>query len=385
MVDQSLRILIVDDTAYYRRILSELVESLSDTDLVGVTARGSLALNRIRDTRVDLVLLDYEMPEMNGLDTLREIRMLHPETSVILIAGVNAESPRITAMAICLGAVGFIEKPETSDAQASREMLREKLDPMLRIVRIRSILGDRNSQVDQAVRSARSLPAHLSVPSPAVVPLTLVAQRVTKVQNRPRKIEVVVIGISTGGPNALLELIPALPADLGVPVLVVQHMPAGFTAALAQDLAKRSRIAVREAVEGESIQANVVLIAAGGRHMVLLCPNGNTARRHLAIGYSDAMPENSCRPSVDVLFRSVAEAYGGSTLAVIMTGMGSDGCAGVRVMKSKGAWCITQTEATCVVYGMPLAVDEAGLSDESVPLELLASRITTLVKGQPSR
>jgi two-component system chemotaxis response regulator CheB len=180
----------------------------------------------------------------------------------------------------------------------------------------------------------------------------------------------------------LVELIPMLPSDLDVPVLVVQHMPPLFTASLAEHLSRKSRIIVREAVDGESITPGKVLIAPGGKHMVVRSrSDAASGKQERFVGLNEEAPENSCRPSVDVLFRSMAAHYGGNMLAVIMTGMGSDGCEGVRAMKRRGCHCLTQSEDTCVVYGMPLAVDEAGLSDERVPLELLATRITRLVKG----
>ncbi|HLO65401.1 MAG TPA: CheB methylesterase domain-containing protein, partial [Holophaga sp.] len=195
----------------------------------------------------------------------------------------------------------------------------------------------------------------------------------------PSRFDVVAIGVSTGGPNALAEVIPHLPADLGVPVLVVQHMPPFFTASLAEHLAKASRLAVSEAIEGEPVLPNHVYIAPGGKHMTVRRMGG--AEGPAIVGLNENPPENSCRPSVDVLFRSVAAQYEGNILGVVMTGMGSDGCEGVRAMKRRGCHVLTQSEDTCVVYGMPLAVDEAGLSDEQVPLPRLASRIAYLVSS----
>jgi two-component system chemotaxis response regulator CheB len=196
----------------------------------------------------------------------------------------------------------------------------------------------------------------------------------------PARIDVIGIGVSTGGPNALAELIPRLPEDLPVPVLLVQHMPPLFTASLAEQLANRSALKVREARDGEPILPGTVLIAPGGKHMVVRRRGDVEGASMAIVGLNENPPENSCRPSVDVLYRSKAAQYDGNMLAVIMTGMGSDGCEGVRAMKRRGCHCITQSEATCVVYGMPLAVDEAGLSDEQVPLAQMAQRITTLVR-----
>jgi len=193
----------------------------------------------------------------------------------------------------------------------------------------------------------------------------------------PGRIDVVGIGVSTGGPNALAELIPRLPADLPVPILLVQHMPPVFTASLAEHLDQKSGLSVREARDGEQVLPGRVYIAPGGRHMVVRrLPDAE----HPIVGLNENPPENSCRPSVDVLFRSMAAQYDGNMLAVVMTGMGNDGCEGVRAMKRRGCLCLTQSEASCIVYGMPLSVDEAGLSDEQVPLDRLADRIVHLVR-----
>jgi two-component system chemotaxis response regulator CheB len=189
---------------------------------------------------------------------------------------------------------------------------------------------------------------------------------------------VVAIGVSTGGPEALTKLIPQLPADLAVPVVLVQHMPPVFTKSLADSLAKKSPLRIVEASDGETIQRGSVYIAPGGRHMVVRRAEG--AGNAVVVGLNDGPPENSCRPAVDVLFRSVAAVYGDKgILTVILTGMGSDGCAGVRTCKRASCFCITQSEATCVVYGMPRAVDEAGLSDLSLPLDKISAEIVTRV------
>jgi two-component system chemotaxis response regulator CheB len=191
----------------------------------------------------------------------------------------------------------------------------------------------------------------------------------------------VAIGVSTGGPNALVQLIPLLPADFPVPVLLVQHMPPMFTASLAEHLDQRSQVRVREATHGEPVLPGQVLIAPGGRHMVVRrLSDAASGETRLIAGLNDAPPENSCRPSVDVLFRSLAAHLEGNILAVVMTGMGNDGLEGVRALKRRGCACLTQSEASCVVYGMPLAVDEAGLSDEQVALERLAARIVHWVR-----
>jgi len=188
----------------------------------------------------------------------------------------------------------------------------------------------------------------------------------------------VVIGISTGGPNALSDVIPLLPAKLGVPVLIVQHMPPVFTASLANSLDRKSQIHVKEAESGEAMKPDTVYIAPGGQHMVL----EKDRMGGFVLTMNEEAPENSCRPAVDVLFRSVSKNFDKPVLALVMTGMGRDGAEGIRLLKTRECFCITQTENSCVVYGMPRSVDELKLSDEQVDLSQIASRITALVAGR---
>lgn len=370
-MEERLKVLIVDDTVVYRRILTEVLESFAEVLVVGTAPHGRLALQKLETTPADLVLLDVEMPEMNGPETLREINQRFPATSVVMISGANLSSADYTVRALELGALDFIRKPEGSDAEASRVELKERLRPLLRLVRTRlNMKGTGGTSASAA--SSRDQSASVMAPRFEMPP------RSSRGLALPSRIDVVGIGVSTGGPNALSEVIPLLPRELPVPVLLVQHMPPLFTASLAEHLNNRSPLSIREARDGEPIVPGSVLIAPGGKHMVV--------RRRMEegtapiVGLNENPPENSCRPSVDVLFRSLAAQYDGNMLAVVMTGMGNDGCEGVRAMKRRGCHCITQTEESCVVYGMPMAVDEAGLSDEQVPLNQIAHRITTLVR-----
>jgi len=381
MDDPRLRVLIVDDTIVYRKILSEIVESMSDATLVGTAPHGRLALAKLEQTPADLVLLDVEMPEMNGLEALREIRRLHPATSVVMVSGTNMSSAEITLRCLEQGALDFLRKPEGSDAEASRNELRDKLRPLMRHVQTRMNL-QRGTGL-KPTGSTQPLAHHPppAVQIPAQVPATPPPYRAPSRIALPSRIDIVGIGVSTGGPNALTEVIPRLAADFPVPILLVQHMPPIFTASLADHLNQKSLLSVREAKDGEPILPGQVLIAPGGNHMVVRRRTEGDSRESFPIvGLNENPPENSCRPSVDVLFRSMAAQYEGNMLAVIMTGMGNDGCEGVRAMKRRGCICLTQSEASCVVYGMPLAVDDAGLSDEQLPLERLADRINYLVK-----
>ncbi|MDR3671037.1 MAG: chemotaxis response regulator protein-glutamate methylesterase [Holophaga sp.] len=377
MDDQKLRVFIVDDTVVYRRILSDVVEAMNDVVLVGTAPHGRLAIAKLEQTPADLVLLDVEMPEMDGLETLGELRRRFPDISVVMISGSNQGSAETTMRCMDLGALEFLRKPEGSDPEASRNELKEKLRPLMRHVQTRVNLhqGTGLPVEPVAARRVQAEPARVRAPQPAPAP------RPGRMGPIPGRIDVVAIGVSTGGPNALAEVIPRLPAGFPVPILLVQHMPPVFTASLAQHLDQKSKVSVHEARDGEPVLPGCVYLAPGGKHMVIRrLPDSEDGASAPIIGLNENPLENSCRPSVDVLFRSVAAHYDGNMLAVVMTGMGNDGCEGVRAMKRRGCLCLTQGEASCIVYGMPLAVDEAELSDEQVPLDRLADRITRLVR-----
>lgn len=386
MSEDRLKVLIVDDTALYRRILSDVLDGFPEVEVVGTAPHGRLALAKLEQNPADLVLLDVEMPEMDGPETLREIRQHHRSTAVIMISGSNLIAVNYTVQALEMGALDFIRKPEGVSADASRAELRDLLRPLIRHVQTRVNLN--RVDAPEPVKSApvvrfrseiRSEPMLLGRP-PALPTRPPTPSRQAPA---PSRFDVVGIGVSTGGPNALLEVIPHLPKDLPVPVLLVQHMPPIFTASLAEHLNQKSLLEVREAQEGEPVAAGRVYIAPGGKHMVIRRRTQSDGVEGFIIGLNENPPENSCRPSVDVLFRSLAANFDGNMLSVVMTGMGNDGCEGVRAMKRRGCHCITQSEETCVVYGMPFAVDEAELSDERVPLDRIADRIASLVwKGR---
>lgn len=373
MTSDPIKALVVDDTVTYRRILTEALESTGEVAVTATAPQGRLALARMEQDPADLVLLDLEMPEMDGLETLAHLRQRFPDAAVVMISGQTSRAAEATLKALEQGALDFVRKPEGLDPEASRAELRDTLRPLIRHVRTRKNL--RSSAATEPPKAPKPLAV---TPAPTPPPAPGPPARPTVL---PTRIGVVGIGVSTGGPNALGEVIPALPADFPVPILLVQHMPPGFTASLADHLAKRSKLKVREAAEGEVLEPGTVYIAPGGRHMVVRRrPASESAPEAFIVGLNDHPPENSCRPSVDVLFRSMAAQYGGELLAVVMTGMGNDGREGVRAMKRRGCHVLTQTEESCVVYGMPAAVDEAGLSDERVPLHRMAARITDLAR-----
>jgi two-component system chemotaxis response regulator CheB len=320
------------------------------------------------------------MPELDGLDTLKAIAEQRPETEVIMVSGANSRAADATVKALELGALDFVRKPEGATPEESAAQLAGELGSLIRGVSTRRNL--RRARAERTPEAEQAGPAPKEdkppPPPPAVEPGGEPPCAPGRGTPRMSGIAMVAIAVSTGGPSALSVLIPMLPAELSVPVLVVQHMPPLFTASLAQSLDAKSSLNVREAAAEEVPRPGEVLLAPGGKHLVVRRKEVQ-GRATALTALSDAPPEHGCRPSADVLFRSLAALFPGQVLAVVMTGMGSDGCEGVRAMKRRGCYCITQSQETCVVYGMPHAVMQEGLSDESVPLPGLAERIAAQV------
>jgi two-component system chemotaxis response regulator CheB len=363
---EHLKVLVVDDSLLYRKVLSDLLGELPGVQVVGAAPNGRIALSRIPALQPDLLTLDVEMPEMDGLEVLQAIQDQGLEVGVIMCSTLTQRGSDTTIAALERGAFDFIAKPQGASLEENRRILQSTLAPLVQaFARRRSIRKILQGHPPPPTQGERR-------PKPAAAPC-----RPEGGASRRRLSRVVGIGVSTGGPAALARMLPQLPADLGTPVLIVQHMPPLFTRSLAQSLDAKCALKVEEAADGMPIRPNVALIAPGGRHMKVVA--GPEPGRKI-IRITDAPPENSCRPSVDYLFRSLAEHYGEQTTAVIMTGMGSDGTAGLRLLKSRGATVIAQDEATCVVYGMPREPIEAGVVDVVAPLSALAAEICRTIK-----
>ncbi len=360
-------VLIVDDTVVYRKILTGIVTPLADGGLVATAPSGALALKKLAQTRFDIVLLDVQMPDMDGIETLTRIRAEFPDIAVAMVSAATAKGSETAIKALNLGALDLIRKPQGQSAADSERMLRNAISSVMRVIETRRLTGSARAAVRGPAPSGTAVAAP---PRPTAVPISPAPRR-----PYPRgSFSLLAIGSSTGGPEALSHLVPNLPGSFPLPVVIVQHMPPVFTEALARDLDRRSALAVKEVADGDAIIPGRVLIARGGCHMVVRAEADQLVAR-----LDDGPPENSCRPAVDVLFRSLGEATrGGPVIAVVLTGMGADGMRGVQALKQSGCHCITQSAATCVVYGMPQAVDSAGLSDESVDINDIAPRIVSL-------
>jgi two-component system chemotaxis response regulator CheB len=359
------RVLIVDDSVVMRRIVKQALEGDPDIEIAGVAANGKIALAMVEQCTPDAITLDIEMPEMDGLQTLRELRGSGILTPVIMFSTLTERGALGTLDALAAGADDYVAKPSNvSSAQDS--MLRIRLEVIPKIKAL--CWKPRKHRSTVSPNPVGTLPSLNAAP-----PLNA-----TTAQFPPanRRVDVVAIGTSTGGPNALAEVIPRLPAHFPVPVVIVQHMPPTFTRFLAERLCATSSLVVQEAVSGALIEPGHAWIAPGDFHM-----NLRRVDSSVALGVFQAQAENSCRPSVDVLFRSAAEVFGPNVLAVVMTGMGQDGLRGCELIKEAQGQVIVQDEASSVVWGMPGYVAKAGLADSILPVTEIADEIVRRVRG----
>ena len=343
---QPIRVLIVDDSAVIRRMLSETLASDLEIEIAGVASSGQVSLERISELKPDLVTLDVEMPGMDGIATLVEIRKRFPRLPVIMFSSLTAPAATATLEALARGASDYVTKPNSS--QNGYELVRNELLPKIKAL------------------CNRFTPSDHAAPAPIAAGPSLHA-----------RVDLIAIGASTGGPNALVKLIPAFPADFRVPILVVQHMPPMFTSLLSVRLDGLSKLSVQEAKDGERLEQGHVLVAPGDYHMVVASEG-----RERKIALNKDSPENSCRPSVDSLFRSVAACFGSHVLAVVLTGMGSDGTRGAEAIRRAGGSVIVQDESSSVVWGMPGSIVSAGLADKTCPLEGIAAEILSRTEAR---
>ncbi len=373
-----LRVLIVDDTIVYRKIVGDVLSEFPGVEVVGTANNGKIAMNRILSLKPDLITLDIEMPEMNGLEVLEQIQEKAPDVGAIVLSTLTHEGGDMTIKALELGAFDFIPKPQSGSMAENTTAVKDLLVPMLKAFsrrkEIRSILKGKPFSKQEA--AGKDKPTN-KAPKVRKDPKD-VAKRMEKIHRiRKFKSEIVVIGISTGGPNALAKMMPDIPYDIGVPILIVQHMPPIFTKSLAKSLDAKCAIDVREAIDGENLESNTALIAPGGKQMKVVA--GADGKNRI-IRITNDPPENSCKPSVDYLFRAISHHYIGRATGVIMTGMGSDGTVGIKLMKRNGSFIIAQDEDSCTVFGMPKEPIDTGIVDVVAPLGNIAREITSTVK-----
>ncbi|QDV14899.1 Chemotaxis response regulator protein-glutamate methylesterase of group 1 operon [Rosistilla oblonga] len=360
------KILIVDDSPVYRRFVQQTLEGLQGHRIVGQASDGVTALQAIATLRPDVITLDVEMPGMSGLEVLKQIKQISPQTEVIMLSSLTLQSASLTIQAIESGAFDFVLKPQGTDLESNRRKLHKELSERFQVI---SQNVTRNSGGGQPQPSS-SRPAWSPTPTPTRVAASPPGNVPRRAMGSP---QIIVIGISTGGPQALRSVVSQLPSDFSVPIAVVQHMPPLFTRSLAEELDRISPLQVFEGTAGDILRAGQIAIAPGGFQMRL-----QRSANGIVLRVNDDPPERSCRPSVNVLFRSAAEQFGGRAVGVVMTGMGDDGTEGSRAMREQGAHILAQDARSCVVYGMPCAVAEAGLVDEVVGLNDVASKLTAL-------
>ncbi|MBQ9526994.1 MAG: chemotaxis response regulator protein-glutamate methylesterase [Fretibacterium sp.] len=352
-----IKVLVVDDSALMRQLIGDILTADPRIQVVGTARDGRDALNQIKTLRPDVVTMDVEMPNMDGLKALEEIMKTCP-MPVIMVSSVTQEGAEVTLKALSLGCVDFVPKPSGSISLNIRDVGRDIVEKVV-------------AASTAHVRSSGSVFS----PKAAVLPKASDFRRMTPPTPSRRK-EIVAIASSTGGPMALNELIPKLPGNFPVPIVITQHMPKEFTPSFSQRLNSASALEVVEGFEGLTLKPGRVVIAPGGKHLVLKRRNGA-----VVCDLSDAPPELSVKPAANIMFRSVGEQYGGNVLCVILTGMGRDGTDGAIPLHKQGAYVIAESQKTCVVYGMPKAAVEAGIVDEVLPLNEIPEAMVRNVKG----
>lgn len=351
-----IRVLIVDDSAVIRGALGRIVDAESDMTVVTTAPNGRVALDALKHAKIDVVLLDVEMPEMDGLTALPLILAQYPETRVIMASSLTQKGAEVTMTALAMGASDYIAKPAAKTGSATLAAISVEIASKVRAI-------------GRAARGRVPMPT-LSRPAPPVH-TELLAARTDGAAPR-----IVAIASSTGGPNALAEVLSALPKDFALPILITQHMPAVFTLLLAQRLERDTGRICVEAKDGERITPYCTYVAPGDHHMIVQTNEGLPYVR-----LTKSEPENYCRPSADPMLRSIASIYGASTLTIVLTGMGEDGMRGCKEVQQRGGQIVVQDEATSVVWGMPGAVVNAGLASAVLPLSQIGPAILSRCAG----
>lgn len=378
MSTDDISVLVCDDSALMRNLIGRIIDNAEGLSLAGKAMNGRFALEKIPKLKPDIIVLDLEMPEMNGIEFLKERKRLGMEIPVVILSSVAKKGAVVTMEALALGASDFIMKPSDTNTLDLGDIADS-------IVKTLIAYGKKHKGADRVLPKSKieySRPATiiederpteskrtLTIPKPATF------AEVNPHRQETEKVDVVVIGISTGGPNALREVFKDIDAGLKVPVLVVQHMPAGFTEEFARSLDRICPLEVKEAVDGDLLKPGRILIAPGSAHIKI-----ERKRLAVVVRLAETEPVNGHRPSADVLFASTAEAFGGNALAVIMTGMGKDGAKEIGTLYNLGAVTIGQDEQSSIVYGMPKVAYDAGYVQYQLPLQQIAGKISSIVQ-----
>ncbi|SOD95291.1 protein-glutamate methylesterase/protein-glutamine glutaminase [Blastococcus haudaquaticus] len=350
-----IRVMVVDDSVVVRKIVTDVLSADPDIEVVGTAVNGRIAVSKLEQLKPDLVTMDIEMPEMNGIEAVRAIRATRNRVPIVMFSTLTERGASATLDALSAGANEYVTKPaNVGSVGQSMESVREQLIP-----KIKALTG----------RPVSMGPARVAAPVPPPPPA---APRT----GPGKKPAVLVIGSSTGGPEALAKVLPQLPASLPVPVLLVQHMPPVFTRQFAQRLDRLCPLRVVEASDGTPLLPGTVHLAPGDHHLVV-----RATARGLTTGLNQGPPENFCRPAVDPLFRSAVTAFDGAVLAVVLTGMGADGRNGAGEIRAAGGTVLVQDQATSVVWGMPGAISQAGYADEVLPLDRIPDAIARHLSG----
>lgn len=379
---EKVRVIVVDDSAFMRKAISDMIESCADFEVIAKFRDGRELVEKVDKFNPDLITLDVHMRDLDGLATLKELKKMGKNYPIIMLSSATTEGSELTLECLDNGAITFITKPSGSislDIDKVKERLIDEIKGITSNIRVnksnihmRQITSNKESEIENKIKDRR-VNTHFSQrkeinnsekPSPMIN---------NKVIPKNKKIDAVVIGASTGGPKALQQVLTKLPANLNVPVFVVQHMPEGFTKVFAERLNKVCNLNVTEAEDGMSINRNTIYIAKGGSHMIIDSSIRVSLNKEPSIW--------GVRPAVDKLFESASKVYGGNLLSVVLTGMGKDGAEGSKRIKDCGGITISEDKSTCTIYGMPKAAYETGKIDLVLPLDQICNKIAEIVKG----
>src|SRR6187551_1705588 len=361
------RVLVVDDSNFFQHRLKDIINEHPDLKVIGVASNGREAVEKAAELKPDIITMDFEMPVMDGVTAIKLI-MANRKVPILMFSSLTYEGAKVTLDALAAGALDFIPK-DFSEVSRSSDSLKKKLHE-----RLITLAGASARTPEPFANFKPALAARMPVPSPARAPIGTAQEESAKSSGQDnyrlkKSLKLLVIGASTGGPVALAEVLITLPVNFPLPIVLVQHMPENFTKAFAERLNKQCSILVREAVDGDQLQPGLALLAPGGKQLMLDKRNGGSVR---------VLPDDervNYKPSLDITFGSAANIYGDKVLGVVLTGMGSDGCNGARLLKEAGSALWSQDEASCVIYGMPMAVARAGLTDKVLSLKDIGPRL----------